>query len=161
MRLREQWASVSEQTLDGYRVIVFARPPMESATQPTDAIFGPLRLIAYATRIDSTMLFVELHWSADEPPDKDYTAFVHVIGADGTLIAGQDRQPLGGYRRASAWQPGEVVVDRFVFALTLEQLDGARVEIGWYAWPSLERLPLIDSLGQRIGTDIITLNIGP
>ncbi|MBM4422938.1 MAG: phospholipid carrier-dependent glycosyltransferase [Chloroflexi bacterium] len=158
-RLREHWASVSEQALDGYRVILFARPPMESVTVPADATFGSLRLIAYATDIDSATLFVELHWGATELPAGDYTAFVHVVGADGALIAGQDRQPLGGYRRTSMWRLGETVVDRFAFALAPDQLDDAHVEVGWYSWPSLQRLPLTDSSGSRVETDSLTLPI--
>lgn len=158
-RLRENWASVSEDTLDGYRVVLFARPPGEVKVQPEAASFGPLRLIGYAARVDVATLFVELHWRADEPPVEDYVTFVHVIGADGMLVVGQDRQPLGGYRRTRTWLPPESVMDRFAFSLTPEQLEGAHVEVGWYSWPSLQRLPLVDSSGKRVESDSLALDI--
>jgi hypothetical protein len=139
-RLRERWASVSEDELDGYRLLLFARPPADGVRQPSGARFGPLRLTGYRVDRAAGMLSVELAWQADEVPPENYVTFVHVIAADGTLVAGQDREPLGGYRPTGAWSLGETVVDRFAFALAPEQLDGAHVDVGWYAWPSLDRL---------------------
>ncbi len=156
--LRANWASVSERTLDGNRAILFARPPADPAPQAADSTFGPIRLTAYAARADAGTLFVELHWRADEPPTEDYVAFVHIIGSDGTVIVGQDRQPLGSYRRTTTWQPDETITDRFAFPLSTDQLGGARIEVGWYSWPSLQRLPLTNSSGNRVESDSLTIN---
>ncbi len=103
--------------------------------------------------------FVELQWQATAALEQGYVTFVHVVGEDGALIAGQDRQPLGGYRPTGKWAVGEAVVDRFAFSLASDRLAGARVEVGWYSWPSLERLPLADSSGRRIEGDGLTLTL--
>ncbi len=158
-QLREQWASVSEEFLDGYRTILFARPPPDVVLRPTDYSFDSIQLTGYSTRSMADTFFVELQWQATAVPEQDYVTFVHVVGEDGSLIAGQDRQPLGGYRPTGKWVVGEAVVDRFAFSLAADQLAGARVEVGWYSWPSLERLPLADSSGRRIGGDGLTLTL--
>ena len=156
--LREDWASVSEEQLDGYRVVLFARPP-DTTTSPLTYTFGPLRLTNSAVQLEAGTLFIELHWRANTPPPDNYVSFVHVIGADGVQIAGQDRQPLGGYRPTGAWRSGDAITDRFAFVIPADQLDGAQIEVGWYSWPSLERLPLTDSAGQRIPGDGLMLPI--
>ena len=158
LQLREQWASLSEETLDGYRVIQFVRPPTAIKRHSANDSFGPIRLTQYGVQTDGDMLFVELKWRLVETAnDDDYVMFVHVLAPDGSLIAGQDRQPLGGYRPTRAWQPSEVIVDRFAFSL--DQLDGLTVEVGWYSWPSLERLPLTNATGQHLERDSLALNI--
>lgn len=141
-RLRHEWASVHEEFTDGFRLLLFARPPDSNSSRPAGYAFGHIRLTQYSLQTDDSMLYVSLSWEAATPPPENYTSFVHVIAADGSLLAGQDRQPLGGFRPTAAWQPGEIIADRFAFALTAEQLNGARIEVGWYSWPSLERLPL-------------------
>ncbi len=158
-QLREQWASVSEEFLDGYRTILFARPPRDVVPRPIAYSFGSIQLTDYAARSMADTFFVELQWQATAALDQDYVTFVHVVGEDGALIAGQDRQPLGGYRPTGRWAVGKAVVDRFAFSLAADQLAGARVEVGWYAWPSLERLPLADSSGRRIEGDALALEM--
>jgi hypothetical protein len=158
-RLREKWAAISEETLDGYRLLQLARPPAQPALHPINVRFGSIRLSRYATQIENGTLFVELHWQTDNALPENYMTFVHVLSADRSLVAGQDRQPLGGYRSTSAWQPGEVIVDRFAFSL--DQPEGLNVEVGWYSWPSLERLPVTNATGQRLESDSQTLSIDP
>ena len=58
-----------------------------------------------------------LQWDALAPPAADYTAFVHLVGPDGTLAAQQDRPPLGGFAPTHAWTPGLRLLDAFTLAL--------------------------------------------
>lgn len=155
--LREGWASVSEDSLDGYRLIQFVRPPEQPARHQTGDLFGAIRLLEYAAQLENDTLFVELQWQPDRALPENYITFVHVLGADGSLIAGQDRQPLGRYRPTSAWQPGETVVDRFAFILPSDQRQGSYIEVGWYSWPSLERLPVTNVTGGHIESNSLIL----
>ncbi|MBI3761444.1 MAG: hypothetical protein HY260_06220 [Chloroflexi bacterium] len=156
-RLRGSWASVSEESLDGYRVMLFALTPEVTSSRPANYFFGPIRLTRYHTQAQGNTLFVELGWEAAGALSEDYVTFVHVVGADGSLVAGQDRQPLGGYRPTSTWRVGDEIEDRFAFSLTRDQLAGTQVEVGWYSWPALERLPATDPAGQRIAGDSVPL----
>lgn len=101
---------------------------------PTDPVAA--RLFARATRDAQRVWLItwygagdeadwykeELRWRAQVTPAQNFVTFVHLLGADGALIAGQDRQPLGGYRPTSTWTPGEAIADRFAFTATSQQL---------------------------------------
>ncbi len=160
VHLRQTWASLGEETLDGYRVIWLARPP-EIALQPADCTFGSIELADQGLAFHGDTLFVELHWRAREPLTQDYVTFVHLLNRDGMFVTGQDRQPVGGYRPTSTWTVGEEIIDRFAFPLAQAPPDEIRVEIGWYAWPSIERLPLTDATGRRIEDDRLLLVLRP
>jgi len=63
------------------------------------------------------ILPVTLHWQTVAPVDRDYTVFVHVVSADGALVAQQDRPPLGGFAPTSLWLPTIPVVDTYQIPL--------------------------------------------
>jgi len=78
-------------------------------------------------------LDVTLRWRAIRKPSNDDTVFVHVVGADGTLLGQHDGPPLGGAIPTGTWTPGEVVVDRLVLSLAAGTPPGQyRVEVGLY-----------------------------
>ncbi|MDY0018716.1 MAG: hypothetical protein RBT47_01805, partial [Anaerolineae bacterium] len=54
---------------------------------------------------------VTLYWKARRAPDADYTVFVHLLNADGTLAAGHDGIPMEGRYPTRAWAPDEIVAD--------------------------------------------------
>ncbi len=159
--LRASWASLSDEKIDGYRLVAFARPPAQSVLQPDAYRFGAIELTAHAVARQANTLFVELHWATPTALDQDYVTFVHLLNPDGTLLLGQDRQPLGGYAPTHAWKPGQAVVDRFAFSLPPGQPSALQVEVGWYAWPSLTHLPAFDAAGQRLEGDQALLDSGP
>ena len=54
---------------------------------------------------------VDLWWSADKTPDKDYSVSAFVLDASGKLVAQNDGYPFLNARPTTSWQPGEVVYD--------------------------------------------------
>ena len=62
---------------------------------------------------DTQALTATLTWQAVEPVAQDYTAFVHVLAADGAKIAQRDTWPCDGECPTGSWQPGEVIVDHY------------------------------------------------
>jgi hypothetical protein len=58
---------------------------------------------------------VTVEWTADETPAANYSWFIHLLDANGNLIAQQDRASLGGYTPTSGWQAGGVFIDRLYF----------------------------------------------
>ena len=138
--LRQEWGSVSDQWADGIRLLLFARGD-DGGLSPSAAVFDEMALVQTAVNQTNNTVFVTLQWQAQAPLTEDFVSFVHLLDGDGNLLGQQDRQPLGGYAPTSGWAIGETVTDRFAFPLADGQTATA-VRIGWYRWPSLERLPL-------------------
>ena len=84
---------------------------------------------------------VTLDWQAQTTPTQRYTLFVHIVGEDRIVRGQQDREPA--HAPTDQWRPNEHLLDVYGPALSLETPPGRyRVVIGWYAYPSLTRLPL-------------------
>lgn len=84
---------------------------------------------------------VTLFWEARQPLHRPYTAFVHLVAADGTLLAQSDQMPVGNVWPTTCWRPGEFVTD--IHTLTLpEELSAGFYELssGLYWLETGERL---------------------
>jgi len=77
-------------------------------------------------------LDITLYWRGQQPLDKDYKIFVHVV-RDGQVVAQHDAEPgLGGYP-TSTWHAGEVVTDWHPVQMPPEaQTGSAAVVVGLY-----------------------------
>jgi hypothetical protein len=74
--------------------------------------------------------------------------FVHLVNADGQVVASHDGPPVDGRYATGAWRPGEVVPDVHHLMLDPDVAGGAyQLMVGLYQWPSMERLPAWDSQG--------------
>jgi hypothetical protein len=106
-------------------------------TAPSPAVaktanFGDLfELIGYDLQPDS----VTLYWHTLKETDTDYTAFVHVLDADGNILAQHDSAPHNGDYPTSLWATGEYVSDTISIPTT-----GSSIEVGWYVPETGERL---------------------
>jgi hypothetical protein len=93
-------------------------------------------------------LAVTLYWQADNTAAADYTLFLHVIDADGKLVAQADGPPLQGDWPTSAWQPGHTLQDLRTVALPETLAAGAYTLLaGWYDPASGARLGATDAAG--------------
>jgi len=113
---------------------------------------------------------ITLYWRVLNPPDRDYTLFVHLIDGRGKVVSQSDHQPLGGDFPTSFWEPGEWVVDTFDLALGASMVgEDYRLKLGWYdPWPdgqdrlsNGQRLQLLDDQGQPLGDHILILWSSP
>jgi hypothetical protein len=123
---------------------------------------GPaVRLAGSSAVITGTtpILDLTLFWQAIAPVPADYTAFVHVLDADGAKIAQADGPPLGGRYPSSAWEPKQIVSDRRQIALP-EGVDpaGVQVAVGLYTPADGVRAPVVDAQGTRQAEDRILLS---
>jgi hypothetical protein len=102
------------------------------------------------------LVLVNLYWRVLKPPQSDYTVFVHVVNAQGQLVAQFDRPPGGGALPTSLWQTGDIWRDVYPVPLPPDMAPGTyAVRVGMYTWPSLERLATALD-GQATG-DYVTL----
>jgi hypothetical protein len=85
-----------------------------------------------------------LYWQTDAQPSAMYTAFVHVLDADGVTITQVDQWPGG--RPSDTWADGEVIVDTYAIPLP-ENATPVQLAIGLYTAENGLRLPITDAAG--------------
>ena len=107
------------------------------------------------------LLHLTLYWQALAPMETDYTAFVHLLGPEGQVVAQEDRPPGGGDYPTTLWLPPEVVVDAYALPLPTSLPEGAyRLEVGLYRVETGERLEVLDEAGKSLG-DRVLLDLAP
>jgi len=114
---------------------------------------GTLRLEGYDLAREDGDLAVTLYWSALGAPAAEHTTYVHLLDADGRLLAQDDGQPGGGKYPTSIWDTGEVVLDRKLLALPAPLPPGPlRLVAGAYL------LPEGASLGEEVPLQTVTFS---
>jgi len=100
---------------------------------------GAIALADWQVEQVANELGVTLNWRTLVEMDRDYTAYVHLLTEDGSLVAQLDRPP-DGYP-TSDWKPGEIVQDRYAILLPDELQSGTYlIQSGFYYLPTQERL---------------------
>jgi len=145
------WLSVA-RVLPG-----FYAPPVrysdENRVQPAhplEATIGEaIRLLGHDTVWDdpSSTLDITLYWQALAPMAEDYVMALQLVSpvpGDTTLRWNYNSWPGHGNYPTSAWQPGEVIVDRYRFHLTEINLPTQAwdVHLALYRRETGERLPV-------------------
>ncbi len=103
-------------------------------------------------------LALTLFWRSPGQPTGNYKVFIHLMNAQGELIAQRDDLPLGGLVLTSQWSPGEVITDQFFVALPSNLPQGTyQLEVGMYRPGTGERLVALDRVGNRWQHDKIVL----
>ena len=104
-------------------------------------------------------LHLALWWGALRKMDRDYTAFVHVLGPDGQILVQEDKLLERGSLPTSGWQPGNTAVrNDYELLLPADSEPGEyTVIVGVYYWETGERLPVWDELGLGAHGDVISL----
>ncbi len=106
-----------------------------------------IKLIGADLNLAANNLDLNLHWQALAQPPHAYTVFVHVLDAQGNLIAQQDNMPVHDQLLTSCWQPGEHVADPYTLALPAGGAPPASVEVGLYRLDTGARLTRDDGAG--------------
>ncbi len=133
--------------------------------QDVAAVYGDMiRLnragISSTTPIRGDTIQVAVEWEAVAAPDRDYTVFLHLIDARETIYAQVDSQPAGGARPTSTWTTADPFIDRYALQLPPDLLPGIYyVQIGWYDWQTLDRLPVVSADGEPFGERVIIAEV--
>ncbi len=103
-------------------------------------------------------LNLTLFWRADGRPSARYTAFVHLLDANGDQVLGADTPPGGIYYPADIWDAGDVVTSTHSLALPVG-LPGGRytVEVGLYRSDDGSRLAVSSPEGAQIPRGAVPL----
>jgi len=138
-------------SLMGQAVLVESPPgaPAPPVQNPISARFAPgIKLLGYwwsGPKVKAgESLFLAIYWKAEAEFAADLTTFLHV--GDSSLIAQRDGQPCQGFYPTSQWRAGDVIPDGFAITFPPDAPPGDYpLAVGWYSYPSLERLRLIEA----------------
>jgi hypothetical protein len=154
------WAQIGAFARDGRHL---APTTNNLDLQPLDATFAEgIRLNNYQIANDKDQISVVLEWQPTTPLSRDYTAFVHMIDPDGSIVAQSDAQPTWvAPWPTSRWLPEQPVLDVHRLDLPPDLPPGGyEVQVGLYYWETLERLLVLDETKQPVGDHVVLGEIG-
>lgn len=102
-----------------------------------------------------------LYFQTTGEMDTRYSVFVHLLGGynpatGGPLWAQDDSEPCRSIYPTWNWGVGEVVIDRYTLLIPPEAPAGEyQIEIGFYDWRTMARLPVVDAGGQVVGDHVV------
>ena len=134
-----------------------ATAPRPQPTQTAIASWeDKIKLTGWSLASQTDQVLVTLHWQAESNMAHDYTAFVHLLADDGTLVAQHDRPPAG-YPTID-WRPGEQIIDRYAIPIPSDLPVGEyQVQTGFYrAVPTASALT-IEPLGRPFLLETVTI----
>ena len=99
-----------------------------------------ITLIGYDLSPDRSAL--TLYWQSQAMVEADYVVFIHLLDADGQVIAQADGPPTGNAYPTSWWSPGEIIADRHALPGTP---DAVALWLGLYDLASGQRLPMAET----------------
>ncbi len=126
--------------------VVKIAPTVETAVPDTamslDVNFGGvLQLTAVESKNNDGML--TFYWQLLADTAVDYTTFVHLLDAEGNVIAQADSQPANGQYPTSIWDVGELVADQKWMPENSDADPSWTISVGVYLLESGERLPIM------------------
>ncbi len=100
------------------------------------------------------ILPVALFWEADARPADRYKVFLHLLDAEGRLVAQTDAEPVGGFRPTNTWETGEALTDRYGLLLPADLPSGSyTLTAGMYDFGG-RRLPITSAGGEPLGDSL-------
>jgi hypothetical protein len=136
--------------LGAVMVGTFPLAPALKGARPLGARFdGRIVLAHWAVAHTTVGWQVQLAWQALARSTSDYTVFVHLLDAQGQIIAQCDRPPGGLDNPTTLWVPGEQVLMTCQLPPPPDKAVGLRLRVGLYEPASGRRLPVTgDSIGE-------------
>ncbi len=148
-RLAERAFKARDEWRGDVRLAVYGSAPnARGAPQTLDARFGDAIVLANY-QLDSRevrtgdVLTLTLNWRVEQSPNARGKVFVHLLDANGQVVAQRDGEPVGDLRPTTTWRVGEIVADNYGIFIEPGIPPGAyRVEIGMYRADNGARLPV-------------------
>jgi hypothetical protein len=105
---------------------------------------------------------LRLYWEANQAVSANYEVFTHLIGPQGQMISQVDAVPQGYGRPTTDWRPGETIIDEYRLSIPPDAPLGTyELQVGMYNLKTMQRLPLLDTAGQRQTDDEMLINMLP
>ncbi|MGC9467813.1 MAG: glycosyltransferase family 39 protein [Anaerolineae bacterium] len=142
-KARDQWITTIRLARYGTGELV-TRPSITAEARLGDLIDYEGYHVPTGSWTPGDIIPITLFWLAHEPVTERLKVFVHLVDGKGNLVAQADGEPQGGLLPTTAWEPGEVVIDRYGILLP-DALPTGDYELrtGMYRF-SGERLPVLE-----------------
>jgi len=122
---------------------------------PLGINFGDrVTLLGYDLERREREIILTFYWQARQEMGEDYTVFTHLLDGE-EIVAQRDSQPQDGRYPTSIWDEGEVVIDEHRLSTGELPLGEYELWVGIYLLESMERLPVIDAQGEKIGEKVM------
>lgn len=106
-------------------------------------------------------LEIEVMWQSLAHIDNQYTGFVHLVSADGQLIAQHDKPLTDGFIPLPLWYPHDSFADHFSVPIPADATGTFALHLGMYDPKITENLPILHEDGSQSGTiQIGTVELG-
>ena len=148
-------------------VPAYASPPLLPSTAEvpnrTSTDFGDqMRLVGYA--LDQTQvqpgdaITLTLYWTALQPPNADYSVFVHLVDENEVTQVQHDSYPAGGSLPTSEWPLQRIIPDRHILLIpdTAPAPQQLRIDMGVYDFATGERLTVAGQDHRTLGYVTVT-----
>jgi hypothetical protein len=123
------------------------------------ARFGKDIVLWQANFSDGSLMLV---WQTAQPLAQNYIIFIHLLDAEGKLLAQADGVPYAGLYPLPHWRPGQVITDtRSLGALLPGGSQLKAIAIGIYDPATGERLVTIDAAGNNLPNNSFILPAAP
>ena len=123
-------------------------------TRPDAVWGGSLALRGADWNRQANILYVRLHWEAEQAPSADYVRFIHLVPADGAAdprpVAQSDGVPCSAPCPTGGWRVGDPVLDVAQLPLRDVSQGSMLLAVGWYHPDTQERLPGVDGSGRSL-----------
>lgn len=140
----------------GHRLLRFTTVRVEPSQAAGFTFGAALRLDRYGVERRGVDVLAALEWAAVGRERPALSWFVHVLDADGAILAQQDRSPLNGFAPSNTWEAASGVTDRLWFP---DVPGAAALRIGWVDPASSSLLPVRDAAGANLAQPFILLPI--
>jgi hypothetical protein len=154
-----------------YIAPAYAAPPRlpNEASVPANTQFTQLyfedkiRWIGYTVHTPAQrvrpgeVLDVTLYWQALQPMERNYSAFIRLLGRDDAPVHVLNTYPGGGMAQTTLWQAGDVIADRYRLriddTLTHTQLMPTvlKLDVGFWDFTTKQFLQTFDGQGTPTG----------
>ncbi len=149
------------------RLMAYASPLAEEVDRPAhriEARFGEfITLLGFTPdgeeAIPGQILRIKLFWEAHDSVEDDYKVFIHLLDAQGPIVAQQDSRPMGGSKPTSDWAEGEKIVDNHGVFIPWEVAPGQyQLVLGMYEANTGQRLSATAD-GEVVGDNLPLMQI--
>ncbi len=119
-------------------------PAYAPATRVAANFADLIELVGYDFTREPNAVRLALYWRARAAMEREYTVFIHVLDANGKIVAQMDRLPQNGIYPTSIWDAGEIVRDDYRLTLpTNPRGADYRIALGLYRADTGARLPIL------------------
>jgi hypothetical protein len=145
----------TEVWIEGFRIVPYTFAHDAPAQAYHQRFADQIELGSASVQVhDERWINVALRWKPLQPITVNYSVFVHLIDANGSLVGQHDGQPAAGYLPTSSWQSGMMIEDRHSILLPAELPPGDyTLVVGLYDPNTGERLR------DASGADAFTLQV--